>query len=70
MNVPDVEAAAKEVEASFVPLLQEIPGFVGYYFIAPGGGLHRYLGVGERAGPAAEPSPQGENVLTYFRHFP
>lgn len=37
VNVPDVEAAAKEVEASFVPLLQEIPGFVGYYFIAPEG---------------------------------
>lgn len=37
VNVPDVEAAAKEVEASFVPLMQEIPGFVGYYFIAPEG---------------------------------
>jgi hypothetical protein len=37
VNVPDVDAAAKEVEASFVPLLQEIPGFVGYYFIAPEG---------------------------------
>jgi hypothetical protein len=37
VNVPDVEAAAKEVEATFVPLLQEIPGFVGYYVIAPEG---------------------------------
>ncbi|MGW0994674.1 hypothetical protein [Streptomyces sp. NPDC002520] len=38
-GVTDPAEAGRRVEAGFVPLLRQVPGFVAYYWVDAGGGV-------------------------------
>ena len=38
-GVPDPREAARQVQASFVPIISQVPGFVSYHWIDAGGGV-------------------------------
>jgi hypothetical protein len=53
-GITDPAEAGRLVDQSFVPLLEQVPGFVAYYWIDAGGGVMASLSVYEDQGGADE----------------
>ena len=53
-GITDPTEAGRLVDQSFVPLLEQVPGFVAYYWIDAGDGVMASLSVYENQGGADE----------------
>ncbi len=53
-GITDPAEAGRLVDESFIPLLEQVPGFIAYYWIDAGGGVMASLSVYENQAGADE----------------
>ncbi len=62
-NVTDPRQVGRQVQETFVPIVSDLPGFVGYYFVDAGDGLMLSISLFESKESAEESNRRAAVVV-------